>query len=141
VYADTIVSQQDIDTAMKNPENTVFVKHVENPEKYGIYKADENNFALEVVEKPKAYIGNLANMGFFKMHPDILSYTEQIPLSPREEYELTDAVNMFLKKHTLKLVELENPLIDITSVEDLKRENRLFFEKLKLGTTKYIENI
>jgi len=83
VYADTIVSSQDIEKAMQEGDYTVFVKEVEEPSKYGIYLSDSQGFALEVIEKPSSYIGNLANMGFFKVHKDILKYVDDIELSQR----------------------------------------------------------
>lgn len=138
-YADAIFSQQDIDAVMKEESFSVLVKKVDNPEKYGIFKIDSEGFALEVIEKPKENIWNLANFSFLKIDDSILKYVEEIELSPRWEIELTDAINLFIRKNKLKPVILQNDFLDITSVEDLENANKLI--KPELWTTRYLENI
>jgi len=138
-YADAIISQEDIDNTMREPGNTVFVKEVPNPEKYGIFETDEEDFVVQVVEKPQKYIGNLANFGFFKINDSIFNYIEKIELSPRWELEITDAINLFVKDHKLKVMHLKHDIIDVTTPEDLERVNTL--QKPELWNTRHLKNI
>ena len=139
VYADAIISEEDISSIMNESHHAVFVKEVPNPEKYGIFESDEKDFAIQVIEKPQKYIGNLANFWCFKINDSIFRYINEIELSPRWELEITDAINLFIKDHKLKLVRLKQDIIDITTPEDLKRVNIL--KKPKLWSTKLLENI
>ncbi len=139
VYADAIISEEDISSIMNESHHAVFVKEVPNPEKYGIFEANEEDFAIQVVEKPQKYIGNLANFWCFKINDSIFKYIENIELSPRWELEITDAINLFVKDHKLKLIHLKHDIIDITTPEDFKRVNTL--EKPKLWDTRHLKNI
>jgi hypothetical protein len=38
------------------------VKKVDEPEKYGIFKIDEKENIKEIIEKPEAFVGDLANV-------------------------------------------------------------------------------
>jgi len=38
------------------------VQSVDKPERYGIFQIDDDNNIQKIVEKPKKYIGNLANL-------------------------------------------------------------------------------
>ena len=138
-YADAIISQEDVDKVLQCPSYAVLVKEVENPEKYGIFESDSEGYAIRVVEKPKEHIGNLANFSFFKVNNSILDYVEQIPLSQRGELEITDAINLFIQNNKLKLIHLAKDIIDITTLEDLKKANTLM--KPLLWNTLYLESI
>lgn len=139
IYSDTLISQKDIDRAMNSSEDTVFVKSVEHPEKYWIFETDKHGYAQRVVEKPQIPMWNLANMWFFKVNSSLLDYIDDISPSPRWEYELTDAVNNFLENNRLRLIELQYPIIDITTIEDLEAVNAISIPKL--WETRYLENI
>lgn len=140
-YADAIISQQDVDNVMRCPYFAVLVKEVSNPEKYGIFKIDKDGFALQIIEKPKEYVGNLANFSFFKVNSSILEIVKHIPLSPRGEIEITDAINEFVKTNKMKCIHLEKDLIDITSLQDLEKANKEYLPVPKLWEAKLLENI
>jgi len=61
-YADTIFESHDVETLLTYDGYGCLVQEVEHPEKYGIFSQDEHKNAIEVVEKPQEYIGNLANL-------------------------------------------------------------------------------
>jgi bifunctional UDP-N-acetylglucosamine pyrophosphorylase/glucosamine-1-phosphate N-acetyltransferase len=107
------------------------VKKVDNPWKYWIYEQDENGFAIKVVEKPKEDIWNLANISFYKFSKDIFKYVKEIKLSSRWEYELTDAINLFVKNNKFKLIKIEWEYLDISYPWDILTANSYFLENLK----------
>ncbi|MBI3638321.1 hypothetical protein HY227_01090, partial [Candidatus Wolfebacteria bacterium] len=61
----------------------VLTREVDNPERFGIVKTDENGNLLEIVEKPKEYVGNLANVGAFLLDKDFFNY-EPVRISDKE---------------------------------------------------------
>lgn len=137
--SDTIYHQKDIDALALSEGYWVLAQKVKNPEKYGIFSVDQENILKQVVEKPQEYIGNLASLFYFKVNSELVSLCENILASPRWEYELTDALNMFAEKKEVKVWEISYKFIDITSVEDLETANT--FIKPSLWNTQYIENI
>lgn len=123
-YADAIISQIDVDNVINAKGFAVLGKKVQNPEKYGIFKI-EDGYITEIIEKPKEYIGNMANFWFFKVNDSVLDIVERVQLSPRGEIEITDAINMFVKDEKMQCIELQNDIIDITSLEDLEQANKI----------------
>ena len=92
-----------------------FHKH---PEKYGVLQI-ENGFLKEIIEKPKEFVGNLINTGLYKFTPEIFDKLSQISLSPRGEYELTDAVNLLAKEKKVKVKEVEDYWLDFGNPADI----------------------
>lgn len=140
VYADAIISTEDVDNIMKQPWFAVFWKKVPNPEKYGIFNISDG-YIKEIIEKPQMYIWDLANFWFFKVNDDILKIIEDVQLSPRGEIEITDAINMFVKSNKMKCVELKNNIIDVTSLADLEKANKDYFPLPEFGETRCLESL
>lgn len=121
MYTDHILSPQDVAREMHSPHFSVLVQEVDNPKKYGIFQTDDNGFATDLVEKPQDFIWNLANFGYYKVNSELIDMMEGIPPSPRWEIEITDGIKIFLEKYPLQCVQLEYPIIDITSLEDYEK--------------------
>lgn len=147
LYADTIFAKKDMQKLIDQDGYGCLVKEVENPEKYGIFAQDENGFALWVIEKPQEYVGNLANLWAYKFGAEILALVDELEESPRGEYELTDAINVFCKKYPFTLLPLTWFFLDISYPEDIeKTENylrekyqKLLKEKPTFGETAYLD--
>jgi UDP-N-acetylglucosamine diphosphorylase/glucosamine-1-phosphate N-acetyltransferase len=75
-----------------------------DPEKWGIFQTDDQDNLISLIEKPKEYIGNLANIGLYLLNTDIFDLFDQIPLSVRGEYEITDSITLFAKNHNIKVL-------------------------------------
>jgi len=85
-----------------------------------------------VVEKPnEAFFSNathpiLVSMNCWRFTPEIFAACRSIPLSPRNEYELTDAVTYAI--HTLRekfqIVKVNEPVLDLTSQSDIPEVTR-----------------
>ena len=139
IASDTIYHQRDIDTIAKYDGYAVLAQKVDNPEKYWIFSIDDNNILKQVVEKPQEYIWNLASLFYFKVNSELIDLCEDLKPSLRWEYELTDALNIFTKSNSLKVIEITHDFIDITSLKDLNKANTL--NKPPLWETRYLENI
>ena len=73
-------------------------KRVDNPELYGVFHVDEQNRVAKLVEKPRHYIGDLANIGCYVLQPDFFDVLEKTPLSERGEIEITSAIDAVAQK-------------------------------------------
>lgn len=101
----------------------------DDPSPYGILKPDGDNFLERIVEKPKPDIDfdssrprdYLVNVGMYKFTPEIFWAIEKIKLSPRGEYELTDAVSILAREKKVKIVPVTGKWKSFTNPDDIKR--------------------
>lgn len=137
--SDTIFHQNDIDNFVMMKSFWVLAKRVSNTQKYGIFQVDKNNVLQKIIEKPQIFVWNLASLFYFKLHDEIIKYAQQVRISERGEYDLTDALNMYAEKHHVIVHEIKNDYIDITSIDDLNYVHN--FWNISFWETRYIENI
>ena len=126
---DSIFWKEDIDNLISIEWYWCLVKEVEEPSKYWIFKHN-NNFAEKVVEKPKEDIWNLASIWAYKFSSEILEDVNKIKLSERWEYELTCALNLFIKNNRFKLITIQWEFIDVWYPRDILTANKYFLDKL-----------
>ncbi len=88
---DDIYSHQDM-KKLTDFEGAALVKQVDDPSQYGVYAVDSTNRVLNLVEKPKTFIGTLTNIGCYIFSREIFTDLKTMPLSERGEYELTTAI-------------------------------------------------
>lgn len=127
---DTIFDEKDYLSIIEEKNSAILVKKVENPEKYGIF-SEEKWYATSIIEKPQTYIGNLANLGVYKFDEEILKFSKQVQLSQRWEYEITDAINSYLKENKVKLLSIKKDFIDITYSWDILQANASLLKNQK----------
>ncbi|MBN1169158.1 NTP transferase domain-containing protein [Candidatus Woesebacteria bacterium] len=83
-------------------------KVTENWQNYGILKADSEGHFEKIVEKPKEFVGDLVNIGCYKVDSAFFDYFKKIKLSERGEYEITDMLTEYAKDHDVKIVKVES---------------------------------
>lgn len=88
---DDIYAHEDMQNLIELKSGAL-VKHVDNPSQYGVYQVDENNRVIDLVEKPKEFIGTLTNIGCYLFKPEFFDDLKKMPLSERGEYEITWAI-------------------------------------------------
>lgn len=88
------------------------------PQYYGVVKK-QGEYLENIIEKPVEYISDLINTGLYKFTPEIFTKLEQIKISPRGEYELTDAINLLAKEKKVKVVQLQDYWYDFGKPEDI----------------------
>lgn len=129
LYGDSLYPAHTLETLLQSDRFGCLVQEVENPELYGIFEHRDGK-AIQVVEKPQEYIGNLANMGGFLVSGEIIELCKEVELSKRWEYEITDAINAFIQKHNFYLHTLKKPLLDIGYAWNLLDANDYFLQWL-----------
>ncbi|MBZ9572578.1 NTP transferase domain-containing protein [Patescibacteria group bacterium] len=119
IYGDNLYSIKDLKNFnIEDDYNWIAGFFHEHPEKYGVLQV-ENGFLKKIVEKPKQFVGNLINTGLYKFTPEIFEKLSQISLSPRGEYELTDAINLLANEKKVKVKEIEDYWLDFGNPADI----------------------
>lgn len=118
---DNLFSIEDLQAVNKKDKFCYLVgKEIEDPRQYGVLVV-EGDTLVEIVEKPQGFVGNLFNIGLYKFTSDIWKALEQIKLSERGEYEITDAITLLARERKVKVLRLQNYWLDLGSKEDIPR--------------------
>ena len=79
----------------------VFLHPVANPSLYGVAKVKGTKI-VNIQEKPKKYISNLAITGLYFFDNTVVEYSKKLKPSKRKEIEIVDLLKKYLKNKTLK---------------------------------------
>ncbi len=139
IYWDQILEKKDYDTILNYKWYWALAKKISEPSKYWIYKLDKKWFAQELVEKPSENIWNLANIWGFKFSSEIFSIVKNIKLSSRGEYEIPDALNIFLIQNKFKIFEAEWEFIDVWCPEDIPKAEKVLELWNNMNSLTYIK--
>lgn len=100
-YADTLIRANfDLDTTA---DSVIWVKQVDQPEAFGVINLNENNEIVELVEKPKKFVSDLAVIGiyFFKeisVLRDELQSVLDNNIIHGGEYQINDGIKQMMAK-------------------------------------------
>ncbi len=118
---DNLWSVNDLETiAQDDAECYIAGIKVEEPQRYGVL-VEKGGKLVRIHEKPEKYVGDLINTGLYKFTPGIFDALEQIKLSPRGEYELTDAITILAEKGKVNVYALKDYWLDLGSIEDVEK--------------------
>jgi glucose-1-phosphate thymidylyltransferase len=98
-YADTLIRADfNLD---KEVDSVIWVKQVEQPEAYGVVKLNEKNQIVELVEKPKEHVSDLAVIGiyYFKdvaVLKNELQYVLDNNIINGGEYQINDGIKRMM---------------------------------------------
>ncbi len=97
----------------------VAAAHVDNPKKFGIFEV-KDNLVVGLEEKPEHPKSDLANIGLWVMDERLVHLMENIPKSPRGEFEITDALKEFIKSEKV-YCEVTDKWIPVGYPEDIEK--------------------
>ena len=119
IYGDNLYSPEDIKKFTEDASfNYIGVMKHKTPEKYGVAVADETDFLVRIVEKPKEFVSDIINTGIYTFTAEIFDALPK-EKSPRGEYELTDAVQTLAEKRRVKIIRLTDGWMDFGRPEDV----------------------
>lgn len=121
----------DFTTAIQNfaGGGKVFAKEVSDPERFGVVKFDENNKAVEIVEKPKTFLSNHALTGMYIFDNNVVEIAKNVKPSDRGEIEITEIMNWYLKKGELDVEIIDGQWIDAGTFESYYKANQWAYEQ------------
>jgi glucose-1-phosphate thymidylyltransferase len=100
-YADTLIRAKfDIDTTA---DSVIWVKQVDKPEAFGVVNLNEANEIIELVEKPKEFVSDLAVIGIYYFK-DISVLRKELQLVIDNnimhggEYQINDGIKQMMEK-------------------------------------------
>lgn len=98
-YADTLIRADfDLD---KNADSVIWVKQVERPEAYGVVQLNAQQQIVELVEKPKEFISDLAVIGIYYFRDvavlkNELQYVLDNQIVNGGEYQINDGIKRMM---------------------------------------------
>jgi UDP-N-acetylglucosamine diphosphorylase / glucose-1-phosphate thymidylyltransferase / UDP-N-acetylgalactosamine diphosphorylase / glucosamine-1-phosphate N-acetyltransferase / galactosamine-1-phosphate N-acetyltransferase len=138
MYGDDYYAREDLENLLRFDFGLVGMK-VSDPEKWGILHSREDGMLKDIVEKPQTFVGDLANIGMFKLGKEVFEIFEsQVKESKRGELEITDTVTYFAQKCNMNVVmssgnwypigypwHLLNVMENLTSLANFKIEGEI----------------
>ena len=75
--------------------SSIFSQVVKSPEEFGVVQTDSSNKIVNIVEKPKEFISNLAVIGLYVFDSSYKNHFKNIKKSERGEFEIIDIVKSY----------------------------------------------
>lgn len=82
---------------------TIYGYRVRDPERYGVISFDNSMKVTEINEKPSNPLSNYAVTGIYFYDSDVIEMAKSLKPSSRNELEITDLNNLYLKQGRLKV--------------------------------------
>ena len=118
---DNLFSVQDLQQVQINDQHCYVIgKEIEEWQKYGVLVVEDGKLR-RIVEKPKEFVGRMINTGLYKFTSDIWQALQNITLSVRGEYELTDALSLLAQQEKVQVLPLKGNWLDLGSLEDIPK--------------------
>jgi glucose-1-phosphate thymidylyltransferase len=108
----------------------IFAKRVDDPERFGVVKFDDQMKAEKIVEKPTEYLSNYAVTGLYIYDKRVIEISKQMKASERGELEITDVNNWFLTKNELEVAEVKGEWLDAGTFDSLLKAQNFAKEKM-----------
>lgn len=108
----------------------IFAKRVDDPERFGVVKFNEQMKAEKIVEKPVEYLSNYAVTGLYIYDKRVIDISKQMKASDRGELEITDVNNWFLAKGELEVAEVKGEWLDAGTFDSLLKAQNFAKEKM-----------
>lgn len=97
----------------------------ESPEHYGVLVRKVDGSLERIVEKPAAPPSRLVNTGLYSFSSTLWNVLPEVGLSPRGEYELTDAVNLLAARERVEIFQIGDYWLDFGRPEDVAQAEAL----------------
>lgn len=122
LMGDDLYYRKDLAKLVKE-DVAVLALETDEPERFGIFKTDQEGNALDIIECPEKFIGNMANIGAYVISPDFFDY----PLVPKKagdkEFGLPQTLVQMKDKHQIKVIKAQNWL-PVGRPEDLAKAEK-----------------
>ena len=97
----------------------VFVKEVNDPQRYGVAEFGSDSKVISIEEKPAQPKSNYAVTGLYIYDNSVIAKAKSLQPSPRGEIEITDLNNVYLKEGALDVAMVNGRWLDTGTFESL----------------------
>ena len=91
------------ESVMKGLGATIFGYYVDDPERFGVVEFGKDGKVLTIEEKPKEPKSNYCVTGLYFYDNEVVKYAKTLKPSWRNEIEITDLNNIYLKNNKLNV--------------------------------------
>ena len=118
-YGQNLTSKLLNNTKLKKGAKVVLYK-VQKPESFGVAKINAKNQIINIKEKPKKFLSDLAITGLYFFDNNVVKYAKKLKPSKRGEVEIVDLLNFYKIKRQLSadLIGRGGAWLDTGSIED-----------------------
>ncbi|RUT48740.1 glucose-1-phosphate thymidylyltransferase [Paenibacillus anaericanus] len=130
---------------INNSHGSMMLASVPNPQDYGVVEIQKEQI-ISLVEKPKNPKSNLAIIGVYLLDSSIFEAINNIQMSPRGEYEITDAIQWLIDQGKSISYTITNSLFSDVGTVDRWLEanewmmNQKWNNQIKVGKPTILEN-
>lgn len=107
----------------------MFAKKVKDWQRFGVVKFDENNKAMEIVEKPTDFISDYASAGLYIFDNRVSEIAKRVKPSSRGEIEVVSVQNEYLKMGELDVRVFEGEWLDAGNFDSLLEAGNIVKQK------------
>ena len=107
----------------------IFLKEVENPQRFGVPVFDGNRKLVKIEEKPDKPRSPYAITGLYMYDNTVFDKINALKPSARGELEITDVNNMYLDEGRLEYAFLDEPWLDAGTFDSLLSASNVIREK------------
>src|SRR5881396_2336270 len=137
IFVDTIFDADLTKVKSVDADGIIWVKEVEDYQRFGVVVSDKDGFMTKIVEKPKTPVSKRANIGLqyvanWKLMFEGIDYVMQQPANQGEFY-LTDAFQYMVDRGAKLKVEDVEGWYDAGKIDTLLETNRIMLEKRKMA--------
>lgn len=126
---DDLFAHEDLLRLLQHPY-AALAKDVPDPSLYGVCLVDADHNLLNMVEKPKEFLGTLANIGCYIFEPDIFDELERAPLSIRGEIEIIDGLLPIARRRPFKILPITGFWLPTGFAWDLLAHQEFFMQTM-----------
>lgn len=119
------IFQDDLDLSGFTKGGRIFLKEVDDPERFGVATLDSRGTVSKIVEKPKVPETHLVVTGAYIYDASVFSFIKTLKPSSRNELEITDVNNYYIKRGEMDSRILKGKWADAGTFESLYRANSL----------------
>jgi glucose-1-phosphate thymidylyltransferase len=143
IFVDTIFDADLSVVKTTKADGIIWVKEVEDYQRFGVVVSDRDGNMTQIVEKPKTPISKRANIGLYYIRNWKLLYEgiDHVLKSPKNmgEYFLTDAFQYMIEKGAkIKVIDVEG-WYDAGKIETLLETNQTMLEKGRARRPAYLD--
>jgi len=106
----------------------IFLHEVENPNAYGVALIDKKtNKILRIVEKPKKFVSKYVVTGLYVFDDSSVNLAKKLKKSERNEIEITDLINIYIKNKNIDYKILERGIfwIDAGTTNNILKASQI----------------